>query len=105
VFICLVARLTFVEICLIEVLRSRNIHVVQTCDLILSACAWSKVQGSYIAMSSEVLEQLDLSQRTLCENLLAEDIGHFLDSDALSILGVGRRAVHMSDLFSAQTYA
>lgn len=39
-------------------------------------------------MTPEVLEELDLSQRPLGENLLAEDIGHFLDSNPFSVLGV-----------------
>ena len=33
-------------------------------------------------MCSEVLEELDLSQGTLCQYLLAEDIGDLLDGDA-----------------------
>ena len=44
-------------------------------------------------MTSEVLEELDLSQCSLSKNLLAEDIGHFLDSNTLSILRVGGRAI------------
>jgi hypothetical protein len=35
-------------------------------------------------MSTEVLQQLDLSQGTLGQDLLAEDIGDLLDRDALS---------------------
>jgi hypothetical protein len=34
-------------------------------------------------VSPEVLEQLDLSQSTLCENLLAEDICDLFDGDTL----------------------
>ena len=33
--------------------------------------------------TSKVLQQLDLAQRTLGENLLAEDIGDLFDGDAL----------------------
>jgi hypothetical protein len=40
-------------------------------------------------VATEMLEQLDLSQGTLGEDLLAEDIGDFLDSDAFAGLGVG----------------
>lgn len=36
--------------------------------------------------TSEVLKKLDLAQRSFGQNLLAEDIGDFLDSDALSRL-------------------
>jgi hypothetical protein len=36
-----------------------------------------------------MLEQLDLSQSALGEDLLAEDVGDFLDGDALASLGVG----------------
>lgn len=39
-------------------------------------------------MSPEVLQQLDLSQRPLGEDLLAEDIGDLLDGDALTSLVV-----------------
>ena len=42
----------------------------------------------YIAMASEMLEKLDLSQRSLGEDLFAEDIGHLLDCDSLSILAI-----------------
>lgn len=46
----------------------------------------------YVTMAAEVLEQLNFSQSTLCENLLAENIGDFLDGDALACLSVGRSA-------------
>ena len=67
--------LTFVQIRLIEVVRTRNIHIVKTRD---------------IPMPSEMLQQLYLTQGTFGQNLLAEDIGNFLDSDALASLVVGR---------------
>jgi len=38
-----------------------------------------------------VLQQLDLTQRTLGEDLLAEDIGDLLDGHALARLVVGCR--------------
>jgi hypothetical protein len=41
-------------------------------------------------MSSEMLEELDLSQRTLCQDLLAENIGHLLDRNAFLGLGIRR---------------
>jgi hypothetical protein len=39
--------------------------------------------------ASEVLQQLDLTQRALGQDLLAEDVGHFLDGHALARLVVG----------------
>lgn len=42
--------------------------------------------GTYIAMTAEVLQELDLPQSALGQNLLAEDIGDLLDSDSLSSL-------------------
>ena len=44
-------------------------------------------------MSSEVLQKLDLSQRTLGQNLLAEDIGDLLDRNAFTGLAIGRGTV------------
>ena len=46
-------------------------------------------------MASEVLEELDLSQGTLRENLLAENIGDFLDGHAIACLAIGGRAVQV----------
>ena len=43
----------------------------------------------YIAMTAEVLEELDLAQGSLGENLLAENIGDFLDGNAFAGLGIG----------------
>jgi hypothetical protein len=43
-------------------------------------------------MTAEMLKQLDLSEGTLGQNLLAEDIGHLLDGNALAVLVVGSRA-------------
>ena len=65
--------LTLIQIRLIEIVRPRNIHIIQTRD---------------IPMSPEVLEQLQFTQRPLRQNLLAEDIGDFLDGDALARLVV-----------------
>jgi len=39
-----------------------------------------------------VLQELNLSQSSLGEDLLAENIGDFLDCDALTGLGIGRGA-------------
>jgi hypothetical protein len=44
-------------------------------------------------MSSEMLQKLDLSQRTLGQNLLAEDIGDLLDRNSFIGLSVGRGTV------------
>jgi hypothetical protein len=48
---------------------------------------------TYITVSSEVLQKLDLSQGTLGQNLLAEDIGDLLDRNALIGLAIGRGTV------------
>jgi len=48
----------------------------------------------YIAMPSEVLQQLDLAQRTLRQDLLAEDIRDLLDRNTLVGLLVGRGTTH-----------
>jgi hypothetical protein len=42
--------------------------------------------------TSEMLQQLDFSQRTLGKNLLAEDVGDLLDSNTLTGRVVGRSA-------------
>jgi hypothetical protein len=44
-------------------------------------------------MASEVLQKLDLSQRTLGQNLLAEDIGNLLDRNAFLGLGIRGRTM------------
>ena len=66
-----------VEICLVEVVRARDVHVVETCD---------------VAVSSEMLQQLDLTQGSLCENLLAEHVGDLLDRNSFASVAVGSRA-------------
>ena len=65
--------LTLVQVGLVEVVRSRNVHVVQACD---------------VPVTTEMLQQLDLAQGTLGKNLLGEDIGDFLDRHALPSLVV-----------------
>lgn len=52
-------------------------------------------------MSPEVLEQLDFAERALGEDLLAEYIGHFLDSDALVRLVVNGSAIHTKRVSSS----
>ena len=54
-------------------------------------------------MAPEMLEEFDLSQSSLGENLLAEDIGHFLDSNTFSVLAIGGRAESRSATFQTQT--
>ena len=44
-------------------------------------------------MTSKMLQQLYFPQRSLRQNLLAEDIGDLLDSHTFLSLGVGRRTV------------
>lgn len=46
---------------------------------------------TYIAMSSEMLQQLYLSQRTLGQDLLAEDIGDLLDRNPFLSLRIRSR--------------
>ena len=67
-------HLTFIQVRLIEVVRSRDVHVIQAGD---------------IPVSSEVLQQLDFTQRSLRQDLLGEYIGHLLDCDTLAGLVVG----------------
>lgn len=90
-------KLTLVEVGLVEIVRSGNVHVVQTGDLSSIVAHWPKSQSiwsscsigdqgrgsTHIAMAAEVLEQLDLAQGALGENLLAEDICDFLDGNTL----------------------
>jgi hypothetical protein len=45
---------------------------------------------TYITMPSEMLQKFDLSQRTLGQNLLAENIGDLLDRNSFIGLGIGR---------------
>lgn len=40
------------------------------------------VGEAYVAVATEVLQQLDLAKSSLGENLLAEDIGDLLDGNA-----------------------
>lgn len=45
-----------------------------------------------------MLKQLDLSQRTLGQNLFAEDVGDLLDGDALASLGMVCSTVALSGI-------
>jgi hypothetical protein len=44
-------------------------------------------------MASEMLQKLDFSQRSLRQDLLAEDICDLLDSDTFPSLTVGRSTI------------
>lgn len=44
--------------------------------------------ATYVAVTPEMLEQLDFSQGTLGQDLLAEHIGHLFDGDTLTGLGI-----------------
>ena len=48
---------------------------------------------SYVAVASEMLQKLDFSQRSLRQDLLAEDICDLLDSDTFPSLTVGRSTI------------
>lgn len=72
-----IPSLTLVQVCFVEVVRSRNIHVVQASD---------------VSVAAEMLQQLDLTQGAFGQNLLGEDICNLLDSDALARLVVGGSA-------------
>ncbi len=48
--------------------------------------------ATYISVTAEVLKELDLTQRSFCENLFAEDIGDFLDGHTFACLRIGRSA-------------
>lgn len=69
-------------------------HVIYTARSALSALQERLITWTYIAMASEVLQQLDLSQGPFGQNLLAEHIGDLLDSDTLARLSVGGRTVY-----------
>lgn len=49
--------------------------------------------GAYVAMSPKVLEELDLAKGTLCQNLLAKDIGDLFDGNSLVGLAIYGGAV------------
>jgi len=97
----LIKSSTFVEICLVKVVWPRYVHIIQAGYLRL--CLAAKRQptdapsSTDIAVASEVLEELDFSQSPLRQDLLAEDVGDFLDSDAVSRSIVGSSAVGRLD--------
>ena len=83
-------RLTLVEVGLVEVVRSRDIHIIQTSDLLqLDTAHYQSRILTYVAMAPEMLQQLYLTERTLGQDLLAEDIGNLLDSNTFLRLGIG----------------
>ena len=49
--------------------------------------------SSYVAVASEMLQKLDFSQRSLGQDLLAEDVCDLLDSDTFPSLTVGRSTI------------
>ena len=57
-----------------------------------SRSAFLSFSRAHVAVAAEVLQQLDLSQGALSQDLLAEDIGDFLDGYAVASLVVGRGA-------------
>ena len=80
---------TLIEIGLVEVIRSRDIHIVQASNLSPSVLIlWTYYFATYITMPSEMLQQFYLSQGTLRQNLLAENICHFLNRNAFLSLGI-----------------
>lgn len=97
---------TLVKICLVEVLRAGDVHIVEACNLsarLAGSCEQAEGRATHIAMAAEVLEQLDLTQSPLGENLLTEHIGDFLDGHALASLNVGRgTAKEMSSVHEAR---
>ena len=57
--------------------------------------AVTRKTAAYIAMASEVLEELDLTQGALGQDLLAEDIGNLLDGNTLTGMIVRGGAVRI----------
>lgn len=56
-----------------------------------TSCQYPSASGGCNVLTSEVLQQLNLSQRSLGQDLLAEDVCDLLDGDALATLVVGGR--------------
>ena len=54
--------------------------------------------GAYITVTSEMLQEFNLSQRSFGQNLLAEHIGYLLDRHSIASLIIRSRAisVHIS---------
>lgn len=63
-------------------------HVIWKASSALPALWGNAIGGTHVAVASEVLQQLDLSQRPLGQDLLAEHIGDLLDGDAFTRLHV-----------------
>lgn len=58
---------------------------------------------THVAVTSEVLEQLDLSQSALGEDLLAENVGDLLDGDTLTGVSICRGADIVRTMNSIKT--
>ena len=100
--------LTFVEVAFVEDVWSGNIHIIQTGNLKLVSfvSGWADQDSAHFGDletvsqtaqwpergngedTSEVLQQLDLSQGALGQDLLAEDICNLFDGNAFSRLVV-----------------
>lgn len=51
--------------------------------------------GAYVSVTPEMLQELDLAQGALGQNLLAEDIGDFLDGNTLVGLVIDRSTIQV----------
>lgn len=58
------------------------------------------VCGAYVSVAPEMLQELDLAQSALGQNLLAEDIGDFLDGNTLVGLVVDRSTIQIHEAVS-----
>ena len=56
-------------------------------------------------MTTEVLQEFDFTQSSLCENLFAEDIGDFLDGHSFSGLSIGRGALKLVSEIAEKTHS
>jgi hypothetical protein len=112
-------KLTFIEVCLVELVGARDVHVIETGnlgrpsqlmfsvvfqthgtidtagDLVRTRSSWvlRRFGQAYVAVSSKVLKELDFTQRAFRKDLLAEYIGDLFDGNALV-----RFVVHSSAL-------
>lgn len=50
--------------------------------------------GAYVSVTPEMLQQLDFAQGALGQNLLAKDIGDFLDGNSLVGLVIDGSTIH-----------
>lgn len=63
-----------------------------------SGGGFRRTRLAYVTMAAEVLEQLDFAQCALGKNLLAEDIGDFLNGDSFIALVVDSSAARRNSL-------